>query len=147
MNVPASGELYKIMLIKNIYIMEGIAIKRNPNEGKLLENPIRKEVVQAVVDAFLKGGHFISSKVYVNKDCVDLEKKEFANYKKGTYPSEEEMQTAFDVLNENGYYIFVEEYHYPKGCVEFTYIVSEFKNYKREGYKPTTKYIKSYYRY
>lgn len=126
--------------------MEGINIKRNPNEGKILKEP-RLNVIQAVIDAFLNGEQYRSSKVFGAKSCVDTEAKKFDGdgYKANcVHPYAEEMQKAFDILTENGYYVFKKaELH--RELVEIDYYVSQFKDGAKDGFKPTTTFTEAHY--
>lgn len=127
--------------------MENIVISRNPNEGKRLKTP-RIEVIQSVIDAFLKGETYCSSNLHGKKMYVNVLTKSFtadAFDENSVNPYVEEMQKAFDVLTENGYYLFVKTEQY-RQLVEYNYYVSEFVDGVKNGYVPTKVYHKSYYK-
>lgn len=134
-------------------ISEEIKITKNPNAGKSVRETqtCREEVVQAIINAFLTYREHPNASTYCSSDVsgdntrIDLKKNIFGKH--GEYPNVAEMQKAFDILIENGYYVFVETERH-RGIVKFNYRVGDCKDsFSTEGYKPTTKFEKYYYIY
>jgi len=136
--------------------MEGIQIKRNANAGKSIKDtkPCRIDVVQAIVNAFLSKDKHPNRRTYSSIPfwsitTINLKTNEFdgeyVNSNTNVEPNEVEMQKAFDILDENGYYIFVRKERH-RDYVGFEYKVSEYNDtYLSSGYKLTKKFETPYY--